>query len=83
MISCDNGVNPFKPNGISQSYQSDQSISVLMVVGGDFRFLFKIYRIFCKQTVVTPVAASDLGLQCLPMSHKKDPRLILVKRRHV
>ena len=26
-----------------------------------------------------PSAASDLGLRCLPMSHKKDARLIWVK----
>ena len=27
---------------------------------------------------ITRNGASDLGLQCLPMSHKKDARLILV-----
>ena len=33
--------NPFKPNGISYSYQLDQSSSVLRVVGWYFSFLFK------------------------------------------
>ena len=33
--------NPFKPNEISLSYQLDQSISVLRVVGAYFSFLFK------------------------------------------
>ena len=33
--------NPFKPNGISHSYQLDQSISVFRVVGWYFSFLFK------------------------------------------
>ena len=45
-------------------------------------------RIFCKQTVETLIsvfAASELGLHCLLMSHKKDARLICVKlcyKRH-
>ena len=37
---------------------------------------------FCKQTVETLIrhfAGSGLGLDCLPMSHKKDARLIWVK----
>ena len=36
-------------------------------------------RYFCKQTVKTRSAASDLGLHCLPMSQKLDARLIWVK----
>ena len=34
-------LNPFKPNGIFQSYQLDRSISVLRDVGWYFSFLFK------------------------------------------
>ena len=30
-----------------------------------------------------PFAASHLGLFCLPMSHKKDARLIWVKLRYI
>ena len=33
--------NQFKPNGISHSYQLDESISVLRVVEWYFSFLFK------------------------------------------
>ena len=35
-------INTFKPNGFSHSLQLDQDISVLMVVGWYFSFLFKI-----------------------------------------
>ena len=31
-------INPFKPNGFSHSYELDQPISVLRVVGGIFHF---------------------------------------------
>ena len=55
----------------------DQSISVLRVVGLYFSFLFIFNRTFFKQTVEDQT--SDLGLQCLPMSHKKDVRFIWVK----
>ena len=34
-------VNPFMPNGISHSYQLDQLISVLRIVGLYLSFLFK------------------------------------------
>ena len=39
--SLNRNVNPYKPNGISKSYQLDQTISVLRVVGLYFTFLFK------------------------------------------
>ena len=43
-------------------------------------------RTFCKQTSAEPdqtprIAASDLVLHCLPMSNKKDARLICIKVR--
>ena len=46
-----------------------------------FYFYSNSLRNFCEQTVETPdqtshSVASDLGLHCLPMSNKKDPRLI-------
>ena len=47
-------LNPFKPNGISHSYQVDQSISVLKgcwVCGVSFFSNFS--RIFCEQAVET------------------------------
>ena len=45
-----------------------------------FIFFSNFNRKFCKQTVETLIrrrvsAASDLGLHCLPMSHKKEARL--------
>ena len=42
-------------------------------------FFSTFKRIFCKQTTETQRSvASDLGLHCLSMSHKKDGRLIWV-----
>ena len=44
---------------------------MLGVLDGIFHFIQNYNRTFCKQTV-------DLGLCCLPMSHKKDARLTWV-----
>ena len=61
---------------------------ILGVLGGIFHCYSNFNRTFCKQTVETLIrphrmtpysAASDLGPQCLPMSHKKDAMLIWVK----
>ena len=68
-------LNPIMPNGISHRYQLEQSISVIRDVRWYFSFLFKFNRKLCIQTVET----SDLGLQYLPMSHKKCARHIWVK----
>ena len=65
MILC--SFNQFKQNGISNSYQLDQSISILRVFECNFSFLPNFNFAFSKQTMV-----SDLGLHCLPVSHKKD-----------
>ena len=71
-------INPFKPN-----YQLDLSISVLRVV----RWYFFI---FIQNLIGHSIAnsgdpdqtqhfvASDLGLHCLPMSHKKDASLTCI-----
>ena len=61
------------PNGFSHLYHLDQSISVLKVVGCIFQFYSNFKSTFCKQTAVP-----DLVIHCLPMSHKKDARLIRV-----
>ena len=82
MCWCD--LNPFKLNGISHSYQSDQCISVLRVVG---KYFFIFIQMLIEHSVSkqwkpdqTPHSAvSDLGLYCLHMSHKKDFRCIWVK----
>ena len=50
---------------------------ILGMLGGIFHSLSNFNRTFCKQIVVT--LASDLGLHCLPMTHKKDAMLIRVK----
>ena len=43
MLEFSKLVNPFKPDGISQSYQLDHSISVLRVVGWYIFFFFFIF----------------------------------------
>ena len=83
-VSLLTNVNPFKPNGISHCYHLDQSISVLRDAGCYFSVCSNFHRTFCKQTVETLIrcrflAASDLVLHCLPMSHKKEARFIWVK----
>ena len=72
------------PNGISHRYQLEQPISVLRDVWWYFSFLFKfLYKIMQANSGdpdQTPHSvASDLGLHCLPMSHKKDASHIWVK----
>ena len=63
-------LNPFKPNEISLSYQLDQSISVLRVVGWCFSILFKFKKIILQANRGDPdqmlhYAMSDLGVHCL------------------
>ena len=44
-------INQFKPNWISHSYQFDQSIFVLRIVGIYIFYFKEIDRTFCKQMV--------------------------------
>ena len=87
MISCDNGVNLFKPSGISQSYQLDQSISALRVVGGDFRFYSKSieHSVNIQWRPRSDAALRSVWYGSAMCDHvpQKDPKLILVKNRHV
>ena len=46
-------INPIKPNENSQSFQLDQSISVLRVVEWYFHCYSNFNRTLCKQTVDT------------------------------
>ena len=67
-------------NVFSHPYQLDETISNYRVVGGVLHF-YSFKRQLCKQnsgeSYQTPrFAASDMVLHCLPMSHKKDARLI-------
>ena len=56
---------------------------ILGLLDGIFHFYSNLKRNFCKQTVESLIrlrfVASDLVLHCLPMSYKKDARLIWVK----
>ena len=75
-------IYPFKPNGFSNSYQLDQSIFIIRVVGWYFSF-FKIFIELsiskqCNPDQTLHSSASGLGLHCLPMSHKEDARLIWI-----
>ena len=79
-------VNPNKPDGLSHPYHLDESTSIYRGIRSDFSFLFHFsIKIKIANNIAqdgTPrFAASHLGLFCLPMSHKKDAMLILVKRR--
>ena len=81
-------VNPFKPIVFSHPFQLDQSISILRVVGWYMYFssLLKFYKKFLFANSGEPdqtphFGASDLVLQCLQMSHKKDAMLIWVNNK--
>ena len=46
------------------------------LLGGIFHFYSNFNRTLCKQTLENDqTPSSDLGLHCLPMSHKKETRL--------
>ena len=55
---------------------------ILGLLGGIFHLDSIFKRNFCKQTVEN-LAASDLVLHWLPMSHKKDARLICIMKPSV
>ena len=70
-------------NGLSHYYNLDKSI--LGASGVIFHFLFHfameiLYANRISPDGTTRFAASHLWLFCLPMSHKKDARLIWVKK---
>ena len=72
------------PNVFSHPYQVDESISNFRVVGGILHF-YSFKRNFCKQTVENPIRRRVLRrfiwfCTVLPMSHKKECRLIWVKQ---
>ena len=79
--------NPFKLNRISHYYQWDRYISVLRVVSRYFTFSFKFSLNILLANSGDPhqmphSVPSDLGLHCLPMSHKKEARLLWVNMKH-
>ena len=71
-------------NGLSHPYHLDESTFIFRGIRSDFSFLFHFSIKFMKANRIAPdgtphFCASHLGLFCLPMSHKKDDRLIWVK----
>ena len=74
---------PYLMNGFSHRYQST---SIFKGVRSNFLFLFLFFFIsfsmksLCANRIVPGgtlrSAASHLGLYCLPMSHKRETRLI-------
>ena len=81
--------NPYNMmNRISHHYHLGQSTSIIRDTRSDFEFLFLFSMKFLLANRKAPdgtprSAASHLELFCLPMSHKKDARLILVKMASV
>ena len=68
-------------NGFSHHYQLDESTFIFRGVMSDFYFSSYFSTKFLYANRIAPdgtprSAASHLGLYCLPMSHKKDARLI-------
>ena len=66
--------NPYMTSGPVHSYQLDESISNFSAILCIFQLIFYfLYFLFAKSvdSDQTPRSeASDLGLHCLPMSHK-------------
>ena len=80
-------VNPLVTNGISHPYHLDESIFIFRDIRSIFSFLFHFSMKIISANRIAPdgmprFAVSHLGLFCLPMSHKKDVRLIWVKYDH-
>ena len=76
-------INPFVTNGLSHPYQFGESTFVYRSIRTDFSFLFHFSMKNMCANIIAPdgkphFAASHLGLLFLPMSHKKDARLIWV-----
>ena len=67
-------------NGFSYQYHLEESTFNFRGIRSDFNFSFTCSMKFLRKQnspdVMPCSAASHLGLYCLPMSHKKDDRLI-------
>ena len=71
-------------NGFLHPYQLDESTSVFRGIGSDFLLHFSMKIISANRIApdgMPRFAASHLGLSCLPMSHKKNARLIWVNSK--
>ena len=76
-------INPIVMNGLSHPYHLDESIFIFRGIRSIFSSLFHFSMKFMSANRIAPDgtpqnAASHLGLFCLPMSHKKDARLLWV-----
>ena len=75
--------NPLVRNGFFHPYHLDESTFIFRDIRSDFSFLFHFSMKIMSANRIAPdgtprFSASHLGLFCLPMSHKKDARLIWV-----
>ena len=75
--------NPLVTNEFSHHYQLGESTFIFRGIRSDFSFLFLFSMKIILANRIAPdetprFAASHLGLFCLPLSHKKDARLIWV-----
>ena len=73
--------NPYLTNGFAHHYHLGEPTFILRGIRRDFEILFKFMMKFLKANKIaqdgTPrTVASHLWLYCLPLSHKKDARLI-------
>ena len=67
-------------NGLAHHYQLAESVVILWDTRSDFNFLFHFLMKVLIANSIAPdgmpcSVASHHGLQCLPMSQKKDARL--------
>ena len=71
-------------NGHSYCYHLDEPVFIFRGIRSNVSFLFHFsMKIMSAKSIAQDgtwrLAASHLGLFCLPMSHKKDTRLIWIK----
>ena len=83
-----NMFNLLGTNGLSHPYHLDESIFIFRGIRSNFSFLFHFSMKFVSANRIAPVetshfAASNLGLFCLPRSHKKDDRGIWVNKFNI
>ena len=74
-------LNPYFTNGFSHHYQLGDSTFIFRGFSSDFYFLSHFLMKFFYANRIAPdgtphSVASHLGLYCLPMSHKRDARLL-------
>ena len=70
--------NMFMKNGLSHCYHLGESTVIIRGIRSDFEFLFHFSIKFLQANRIAPDGTPHLELCCLPMSYKKDARLIRV-----